>query len=81
MNTIIIEMLVLGLIFTFMVYKMSRNPLKELYNYPPKIQERVKSLKQYNGKIPTTRKNISKNNCLHYNNCRNKLYYEVYKWI
>ena len=59
MNTIIIETLVLGLIFTLMVYKMSRNPLKELYNYPPKIQERVKSLEQYNDKIPTNKKKIS----------------------
>lgn len=59
MNTIIIETLVLGLIFTFVVYKISRNPLKELYNYPPKIQEKVKSLKQYNGKIPTNKKKIS----------------------
>ena len=59
MNTIIIETLVLGLIFTLAVYKMSRNPLKELYNYPPKIQERVKSLEQYNDKIPTNKKKIS----------------------
>lgn len=59
MNTIIIETLVLGLLFTLMVYKMSRNPIREIYNYPPKIQERVKSLKQYDGKIPTEKKKIS----------------------
>jgi len=42
MYIIIIETIILGLLFTIMVYKMSRNPIKELYNYPPKIQERVK---------------------------------------
>lgn len=36
-----------------MVYIMSRDPIKTVYNYPPKIQERVKSLKMYEGKIPT----------------------------
>ncbi len=36
-----------------MVYVMSRNPIKTLYNYPPKIQERVKSLDEYKDKIPT----------------------------
>lgn len=59
MNVIIIETLVLAVLFTIMVYKMSRNPIKELYNYPPKIQERVRSLEQYNGKIPTNKKKIS----------------------
>ena len=43
---IIIESAVLCLIFTLMVYLMSRDPIKTLYNYPPKIQERVKSLPQ-----------------------------------
>ena len=37
-----------------MVYIMSKNPIKTLYNYPPKIVERVKSLKEYKDKIPTT---------------------------
>ena len=59
MNTIIIETIILGLLFTIMVYKMSRNPIKELYNYPPKIQERVKSLEQYKNEIPTQKKKIS----------------------
>jgi hypothetical protein len=59
MNTIIIETIILGLLFTIMVYKMSRNPIKELYNYPPKIQERVKSLEQYKNDIPTQKKKIS----------------------
>ena len=36
-----------------MVYLMSREPIKTLYNYPPKIQERVKSIEEYKDKIPT----------------------------
>ena len=59
MNIIIIETIILGLLFTIMVYKMSRNPIKELYNYTPKIQERVKSLEQYKNDIPTQKKKIS----------------------
>ena len=59
MNIIIIETIILGLLFTIIVYKMSRNPIKELYNYPPKIQERVKSLEQYKNDIPTQKKKIS----------------------
>ena len=59
MNIIIIETIILGLLFTIMVYKMSRNPIKELYNYPHKIQERVKSLEQYKNDIPTQKKKIS----------------------
>ena len=50
---ILIESIVLCAIFTIMVYIMSRDPIKTLYNYPPKIQERVKSLKEYKDKIPT----------------------------
>ena len=50
---IVIEIIVLCLIFTLMVYLMSRDPIKTLYNYPPKIQERVKSLDAYKDQIPT----------------------------
>ena len=50
---LIIESVVLCLIFTIMVYIISRDPIKTLYNYPPKIQERVKALKEYKDKIPT----------------------------
>ena len=45
---LLIESIVLCLLFTIMVYIMSREPIKTLYNYPPKIQERVKSLDEYN---------------------------------
>ena len=34
---IVIEIIVLCLIFTLMVYLMSRDPIKTLYNYPPKM--------------------------------------------
>ena len=50
---IAIESIVLCLVFTLMVYFMSREPIKTLYNYPPKIQERVRSLDAYKDQIPT----------------------------
>ena len=55
---IIIESIVLCVIFTLMVYLMSREPIKTLYNYPPKIQERVKSLDEYKDKIPTQKNKV-----------------------
>ena len=55
---LIIESIVLCLLFTLMVYIMSRNPIKTLYNYPPKIQERVKSLELYKDKIPTQKNKV-----------------------
>ncbi len=58
MMTILIESIILCLIFTVMVYIMSREPIKTLYNYPPKIQERVKTLKEYKDKIPTQKNKI-----------------------
>ena len=53
---LIIESIVLCLVFTVMVYYMSRDPLKILYNYPPAIRERISSLEEYKDRIPT-RKN------------------------
>ena len=53
---LVIESIVLCALFTVMVYIMSREPIKTLYNYPPKIQERVKSLDKYKDKIPTQKK-------------------------
>ena len=50
---IIIESIILCLLFTIFVYIFSRDPIKTLYNYPPKIQERIKSLNEYKDKIPT----------------------------
>lgn len=55
---LVIESIVLCVLFTMMVYIMSRDPIKTLYNYPPKIQERVKSLNEYKDKIPTQKNKI-----------------------
>ena len=55
---IVIESIILCLIFTLMVYIMSRDPIKTLYNYPPKIQERVKKLNEYKNKIPNRKNKI-----------------------
>lgn len=56
---IVIESVILCVIFTIMIYAISREPIKTLYNYPPKIQERVKSLDEYKDKIPTQENKIS----------------------
>lgn len=55
---IFIECIVLCLVFTLMVCIMAKNPIATLYNYPPKIQERVKSLDEYKDKIPTNKNKI-----------------------
>ena len=56
---ILIESVVLCALFTLMVYLMSRDPIKTLYNYPPNIQERVKSLEEYRDSIPTQKNKIA----------------------
>lgn len=56
---IVIESIILCVVFTIMVYIMSRKPIATLYNYPPKIQERVKSLEEYKDQIPTTKNKIT----------------------
>ncbi len=53
-----IESVILCLLFTGMVYLLSRDPIQTLYNYPPAIQARVKSLPRYEGRIPTQRKKV-----------------------
>lgn len=55
---LIIESIVLCVLFTIMIYIMSKEPIKTLYNYPPKIQEKVKSLDEYKDKIPTQKNKI-----------------------
>ncbi|MBR6613720.1 MAG: hypothetical protein IKK84_03030 [Clostridia bacterium] len=55
---LIIEAITLCALFTLMVYIMSRKPIKTLYNYPPKIQERVKSLEEYKDQIPTEKNKV-----------------------
>ena len=56
---IAIESIVLCLVFTLMVYLMSREPIKSLYNYPPKIQERVRTLPEYKDQIPTQKNKLA----------------------
>ena len=55
---IVVESIILCALFTLMVFIMSREPIKTLYNYPHKIQERVKSLDEYKNKIPTQENKI-----------------------
>ena len=55
---IVIECIILCLIFSLMVYIMSKNPIATLYNYPPRIQEKIKSMKEYKDKIPTTQNKV-----------------------
>ena len=50
---IALESAVLCAAFTLMVYAMSREPIKMLFDYPPNIQERVKTLDEYRDMIPT----------------------------
>ena len=54
----VIEAIVLCIMFTLMVFTMAKDPIKTLYNYPPKIQERVKSLPQYQNQIPTQKNKV-----------------------
>ena len=56
---LLIESVVLCLAFTLMVYVLSREPIKTLYNYPPKIQERVMALEEYRGQIPTQENKVA----------------------
>lgn len=50
-----IQSVIFCLLFTLAiaVQYFKNDPVKGLYNYPPKIQERVKSLEEYQGQIPT----------------------------
>lgn len=55
----VIEAIVLCVLFTLMVIVMAKDPIKMLYNYPPKIQKRVKSLGQYKDKIPAKKNKVA----------------------
>ncbi len=59
MMLLLIESVILCLLFTAMVYLMSRDPIKTLYNYPPAIQARVKTLPEYEGRIPTQKNKLA----------------------
>lgn len=56
---IFIESIILCILFTIFVYVVSKNPIKSLYNYPPKIQERVKKLPHYTEQIPSKKNKVS----------------------
>ena len=56
---VLTESVILCGLFTLMVFIMSRKPINTLYNYPPKIQERVKSLDEYKDSIPTKKNKIA----------------------
>ena len=56
---IAIESVVLCVLFTLAILVMVRNPIKQLYNYPPNIQERVKSLEEYKDQIPTQKNKLA----------------------
>ena len=56
---ILIESVILCAIFTLMVFIMSTKSINTLYNYPPRIQERVKSLDEYKDSIPTQKNKIA----------------------
>lgn len=60
MKIIIIESVVICLIFTLMVYIFSRDPIKTLFNYPTRIQDRIKSLDEYKSVIPDNKDKLSK---------------------
>ncbi len=53
---IVLETLILCTIFTLLVYFSSFDNINNLYNYPPKIQEKVKKIKEYKNFIPNKKK-------------------------
>lgn len=76
------ESIVLCTLFTLMVYIMSRNPIKTLYNYPPKIQERVMSLDDYKDQIPTQKNKVVAQGGIITFICADPcIDFEVYQWI
>ena len=56
---LLIEGIILCVAFTLMVFIISRKPINTLYNYPPRIQERVKSLDEYKNIIPTQKNKLA----------------------
>ena len=56
----VVESIVLCIAFTLMIIPtVLKDPLQQLFNYPPAIQERVKSLPEYKDRIPTNKKKLS----------------------
>lgn len=56
---IAVESAALCLVFTLMVYIMSRDPIKTLYNDAPKIQQRVRALDEYQDRIPAKKNKVT----------------------
>ena len=52
---ILIECIILCFVFTIFACFLFVDPIKSLYNYPKKIQERVKSMKEYANVIPNNK--------------------------
>ena len=55
---LVVECIFLCICFTMMIFIIAKNPIKTLYNYPPKVQEKVKSLNEYKDKVPSTQNKI-----------------------
>jgi hypothetical protein len=56
-----IEVLVCCAVMAIVVIPLTaKNPISMLFDYPPEIQARVKSLEQYNGMIPSNEKKLGK---------------------
>lgn len=55
---ILIESIIFCMLFTIMVLIMAKDPIKTLYNYPPKIQQRVKEIDEYQKLIPKEKEKL-----------------------
>lgn len=58
---LVVQCMIACLLFSIalLVQIRKNDPIKALYNYPPKIQSRVISMKEYEGQIPTKNKKLS----------------------
>lgn len=56
---VFIEIIALCILFTIMVNIIAKDPIKTLYNYPIKVQEKVRTMKEYQDKIPTNKNKIT----------------------
>ena len=56
---LVIESVILCAAFTLMIWLLSKEPIKTLYNYPPNIRERVKTLEEYKDRIPTQKNKVA----------------------
>ncbi len=55
----VIQSIILCGVFTAIIMPLVlKDPLQQLFNYPPAIRERVMQLPQYRGRIPTRKKKL-----------------------